>query len=150
MPETDIRELNRKIRDAEDLTRKAESALKEEKRLGRKRLAIAIPAVAALLIFGGQLFPGYMFDGNVAQEVKAEVQKAQVALMTTTCAEKFLAQPEGAAKVAEMKAADSWKRPDLIPAKLRTLPGEGSTDSSLSAKCVEIILSPPTTAAAKG
>ena len=72
---------------------------------------------------------------------------AVIAVLGPICAEKFLAQPDVAAKKVTFAKVDSWKRRDELAKEWITLPGASYPSSDLVDACSAAILKPDVAAA---
>jgi hypothetical protein len=72
---------------------------------------------------------------------------AVVAALAPVCADKFRAQPDGAAKtIALSKEVYSWNRAKDFPKEIVTLPGETEASSALVDACYALLLAPKSAA----
>jgi hypothetical protein len=67
-------------------------------------------------------------------------EKAVAAALAPICAEKFLAQPDAAAKKAALAKAEPYKRQDAFPKEWVTLSGGYSPNSELVDACTALVL----------
>jgi hypothetical protein len=90
---------------------------------------------------------GFLSPTAADRFARLSSEKAVVAVLATTCADKFRALPDVAARTATLIAEkDSYNRREAFPEALITLPGKSYTDLNLTAACAGLILAPPKSA----
>lgn len=143
-----------KTREAEERARKAESALKEEEGRSWKRAGITSAVVAAIIVFGGQFWPGYQLDSSAEKMAvdRTEVAVKAVAtnILPALCASKAKSDPD-AAKLTEVAALTSPSQQASKISDTEWVNFEGLTLSSVNKRALadscQKLLFPPTEAA---
>src|SRR5215211_3359674 len=70
---------------------------------------------------------------------------ATVIALAPFCAERFRAQGDAPAKMAELAKASTWERTTVVEKSgFAVLPGTKSNDSDIARACVELLLAPAT------
>jgi hypothetical protein len=90
---------------------------------------------------------GWVTGGTANKTADKRAETAVIAVLAPICAQKFLAQPDGAAKKVAFAKVDSWKRRDELPKESITLPGASYPSSDLVDACAAEILKPQVAAA---
>jgi hypothetical protein len=90
---------------------------------------------------------GWVTGGTVDKIANKRAETAVIAVLAPICAEKFLAQPDIAAKKVAFAKVDSWKRRDELAKEWTTLPGGSYQNSDLVDACSAEILKPQVAAA---
>ncbi len=90
---------------------------------------------------------GWVTGGTVDKIADKRAETAVIAVLAPICAEKFLAQPDIAAKKVAFAKVDSWKRRDELAKEWTTLPGGSYQNSDLVDACSAAILKPQVAAA---
>jgi hypothetical protein len=85
---------------------------------------------------------GWVTGGTVEKIANKRAETAAIAILAPMCAQKFLAQPDSAAKKVAFAKVDSWKRRDELPKEWVTLPGDSYPSSDLVDACSADILKP--------
>lgn len=97
---------------------------------------------------------GWMSAGTAGRLAAQQTDKAVVAALAPICADKFMTQPNAAARKAELAKATDWNRREVFPKEWVTLPGDNVADPDLISACSDLVLntSEPATggAASKG
>ena len=101
----------------------------------------AVLTVAAGFNWFGPGF-GWATGGTVDRIANKRAETAVIAILAPICAEKFLAQPDVAARKAAFAKIESWKRRDELPKETVTLPGTSYPNSDLVDACSADILKP--------
>ena len=93
-------------------------------------------AVLAMVI--GFSFLGWTLDSTAKRMAAEQVNMAVVEVLTPQCVERFMGQPGAAAKLAELKAAQSWDRAEAIAKGGWATPaGAKSPNSEVARACAE-------------
>jgi hypothetical protein len=105
---------------------------------------IAVGAVLTVAIGFNWFGPGFgwVTGGNVDKIADKRAETAVIAVLAPICAQKFLAQPDVAARKVAFAKIDSWKRRDELPKESVTLPGTSYPNSDLVDACSAEILKP--------
>jgi hypothetical protein len=90
---------------------------------------------------------GWVTGGTVDKIADKRAETAVIAVLAPICAQKFLAQPDIAAKKVAFAKVDSWKRRDELAKEWTTLPGGSYQNSDLVDACSAEILKPQVAAA---
>ena len=85
---------------------------------------------------------GWVTGGTVDKIADKRAETAVIAVLAPICAEKFLAQPDIAAKKVAFAKVDSWKRRDELAKEWTTLPGGSYQSTDLVDACSAEILKP--------
>jgi hypothetical protein len=102
--------------------------------------------VLALVVLA-QIWPGWQLDSAADKEKAAAYNAGYTLAQGPVCASLFMAQPDAAVKLAELKAANgSYAQMKFIPEALRTLPGAASVSDALGRECLKFIVAPPQSA----
>ena len=102
----------------------------------------AVLGAAACAILGFTW--GGWVTGSTSRKDAAEAARgATVTALAPLCAQRFRAQGDSAAKIAEMAKASSWERSSLVEKSgFAMLPGGTWSDSDLARACVDLLLAP--------
>jgi hypothetical protein len=104
-----------------------------------KRLLQGAVVGAAATIVVGFNWGGWSL-GSTADKMATEQSKlAVVTALAPVCADKFRAQPDGAAKIVALSKAYPWKRAEEFPKEIVTLPGETNPSSALVDACYALL-----------
>jgi hypothetical protein len=117
--------------------------------LTRLLQGIAIGFVLTVAVGFNWVGPGFgwVTGGSVEKIANNRAETAVIAVLAPICAEKFLAQPDVAAKKVAFEKIQSWKRRDELPKEWTTLPGGSYQNSGLVDACSAEILKPQVAAA---
>jgi hypothetical protein len=85
---------------------------------------------------------GWVTGGTAEKIANQRAETAVIAVLAPICAQKFLAQPDIAAKKAAFEKIESWKRRDELSKESTTLPGGSYQSSDLVDACSAEILKP--------
>ena len=112
--------------------------------LTRLLQGIAVGCVLTVAIGFNWFGPGFgwVTGGSVEKIAGKRAETAVIAVLAPMCAEKFLAQPDIAAKKVAFAKVNSWKRRDELPKEWVTLPGDSYPNSDLVDACSAVILKP--------
>jgi hypothetical protein len=109
-------------------------------------LAQGALGVAALVVLA-QIWPGWQLDSAADSKVAAAYNAGYTLAQGPVCASLFMAQPDAAGKLAELKAANgAFAQMKHIPEAMRTLPGETRVNDALGRECLKYIVAPPQSA----
>ena len=96
---------------------------------------IAIGAVV-LTLFLGFTQGGWTTGGSARQMAEESAQSAVVARLAPICVTQFESDSQGTAKLAELKAASSYRRTAFVAEQgWATMPGETAPDKQVAAAC---------------
>ena len=90
---------------------------------------------------------GWVTGGTADKIANKRAETAVIAILAPICAEKFLAQPDSAAKKVAFEKIDTWKRREELQKEWITLPGGSYPNSDLVDACSVDILKPQVAAA---
>jgi hypothetical protein len=90
---------------------------------------------------------GWVTGGTASKTADKRAETAVIAVLAPICAQKFLAQPDAAAKQVAFAKVDSWKRRDELSKEWTTLPGTSYPSSDLVDACSAEIMKPKVAAA---
>ena len=90
---------------------------------------------------------GGWVTGSTAHKDSAEAARgATVMALAPLCAERFRAQGDAPARLADLAKASSWERSSVVEKSgFAVLPGGKTSDSDLARACVDLLLAPPKT-----
>ena len=99
--------------------------------------AVVGAIVAALVGFS---WGGWVTGGTADKRVAVASHDATVTAQASICAERFRAQADAPAKLAELTKASSWDRGNVIERSgFALMPGEKSADSDVARACAETL-----------
>jgi hypothetical protein len=112
--------------------------------LTRLLQGIAVGFVLTVAIGFNWVGPGFgwVTGGTVDKIADKRAETAVIAVLAPVCAEKFLAQPDVAARKVALAKTDSWTRRGELPKEWITLPGSSYPNSDLVDACSAEILKP--------
>ena len=97
-----------------------------------------IGAVALAVVGFG--WGGWVTGGTATKTAATAASDAKVAALAPICADRFRAQGDSAAKIAELAKASSWDRGNVVEKSgFATMPGSKTTDSDVARACAEIL-----------
>jgi hypothetical protein len=100
---------------------------------------------AGLCMLLGFTWGGWVTGGTARKDVAAAAHDATVVALAPLCADRFRAQGDVAAKMAEITKASSWERGSIIEKSgFATKPGNTSGDPSIAQACVALLMAPAT------
>jgi alpha/beta superfamily hydrolase len=95
-----------------------------------------VGAVAAAII--GFSWGGWVTGGTADKRVSVASHDATVTALASICADRFRAQADAPAKIAELTKTSSWDRGNVIERSgFALMPGEKSADSDVARACAE-------------
>jgi hypothetical protein len=119
------------------------TAVSEAKMVGLAQGALGVAALVVL----AQIWPGWQLDSAADSKVAAAYNAGYTLAQGPVCASLFMAQPDAAGKLAELKAANgAFAQMKHIPEAMRTLPGEKRVNDALGRECLKYIVAPPQSA----
>ena len=102
-----------------------------------------IGAVACMII--GFSWGGWVTGGTARKDAATAAHSAVVVALAPICADRFRAQGDGPAKIAELAKASTWERGDVVEKSgYALMPGSKTTDSDVARACAEMLATPPT------
>ena len=102
-----------------------------------------IGAVACMII--GFSWGGWVTGGTARKDAATAAHDAVVVALAPICADRFRAQGDAPAKMAELAKASTWERTTVVEKSgFAVLPGTKSNDSDIARACVELLMAPAT------
>jgi hypothetical protein len=99
-------------------------------------------AVACMIV--GFSWGGWVTGGTSRKEAATAAHDAVVMALAPICVDRFRAQGDAPAKIAELAKASSWERGGLVEKSgYALMPGSKTTDTDVARACAEILASPP-------
>ena len=100
-------------------------------------------AVACMII--GFSWGGWVTGGTAGKEAAAAAHDAVVVALAPICAERFRAQGDAPARIAELAKESSWERGSTVEKSgYALMPGSKTTNSDVARACAEMLATPPT------
>lgn len=100
-----------------------------------------VGAIACATI--GFAWGGWVTGGTARKDAGVAAHNATVAALAPFCAERFRAQGDGPAKIADLAKASTWDRNSAIEKSgFASLPGTKTGDSDIARACVELLMAP--------
>jgi hypothetical protein len=100
---------------------------------------------AALCIGLGFTWGGWVTGSTARKDASVAAHNATVAALAPFCAERFRAQSDSAARLAELAKATTWERSTVVEKSgFAMMPGSTRSDSDLARACVELLMVPAT------
>ncbi len=104
--------------------------------------AVVGAILCAVLGFG---WGGWVTGGTARKDAGIAAHNATVAALAPFCADRFRAQNDSAARLAELTKASTWERNGVVEKSgFAIMPGATRGDSDLARACVELLLAPVT------
>lgn len=98
--------------------------------------------LCAVLGFG---WGGWVTGSTASKEAGIAAHNATVAALAPFCAERFRAQSDSAARLAELAKASTWERSGVVEKSgFAMLPGATRADTDVARACAELLLAPVT------
>ena len=92
----------------------------------------------------GFTWGGWVTGATARQDQAKAAHSGMVAALAPICAERFRAQGDATAKLADIAKASSWERGSLIEKSgFALMPGAKTADSDVARACAEILATPP-------
>ena len=103
----------------------------------------AVGGAAACMIVGFT-WGGWVTGGTARKDSALAAHNAMVVALAPICAERFRAQGDGVAKIAELAKASSWERGSVVEKSgFALMPGSKTADSDVARACAEMLANPP-------
>ena len=100
-----------------------------------------VGAVAAMIV--GFSWGGWVTGGTSSKQSASAARDATVAALAPICVDRFRAQGDAPAKLAELTKASTWERGSLVEKSgFALMPGSKTTDSDVARACAEILAVP--------
>ena len=104
----------------------------------------AVIGAAACAILGFT-WGGWVTGATARKDAGVAAHAATVVALAPFCAERFRAQGDAPAKMAELAKASTWERTTVVEKSgFAVMPGTKSNDSDIARACVELLLAPVT------
>src|SRR5712664_4471436 len=88
---------------------------------------------------------GWVTGGTARKDAATAAHDAVVVALAPICADRFRAQGDAPAKIAELAKASSWERGSVVEKSgYALMPGSKTTDSDVARACAEMLATPPT------
>ena len=99
---------------------------------------------AVVLAIVGFSWGGWVTGGTSEKRVTSASHDAVVAVLAPLCVERFRAQGDAAAKLADLTKASSWDRAGIVErGGWANQPGAKSADNDVARACAELLANPP-------
>ena len=83
---------------------------------------------------------GWVTGGTARKDAAVAAHDAVVVALAPICADRFRAQGDAPAKIAELAKASSWERGNLVEKSgYATMPGAKTTDSDVARACADLL-----------
>jgi len=103
----------------------------------------AVGGAAACLIVGFS-WGGWVTGGTARKDAATAAHDAVVVALAPICADRFRAQGDAPAKIAELAKASSWERGSVVEKSgYALMPGSKTIDSDVARACAEMLATPP-------
>lgn len=100
---------------------------------------------AALCAILGFTWGGWVTGSTARRDAGVAAHNATVAALAPLCAERFRAQGDATAQMAELAKTSTWERSSVVEKSgFASLPGSKTGDSDIARACVELLLAPAT------
>ena len=100
-----------------------------------------VGAVAAMIV--GVSWGGWVTGGSSDKHAATSARDATIAALAPICVDRFRAQGDAAAKLAELTKASSWERGNLVEKSgFALMPGAKTADTDVARACAEILATP--------
>jgi len=108
----------------------------------RVRLIQGAIAGAIMTMVVGFGFAGWTLGGTAAKQAADSANNAVVAALAPICVNKFTQGDESAAKLAALKATDSWQRDTyVVKGGWATFPGNEEPNRNVAEACAKMLIS---------
>ena len=99
----------------------------------------------ALCAVLGFTWGGWVTGATHRKDVALAGHNATVVALAPFCAERFRAQSDATAKMAELSKASTWERGTFLEKSgFAAMPGSKTGDSDIARACVELLMAPVT------
>jgi hypothetical protein len=100
-------------------------------------------AVACMIV--GFSWGGWVTGGTARKDAATAAHDAVVVALAPICADRFRAQGDAPAKIAELAKESSWERGNVVEKSgYALMPGSKKTDFDVARACAEMLATPPT------
>ena len=98
---------------------------------------------AALCATVGFTWGGWVTGNTARKEAVVAAQSATVMTLAPFCADRFRAQDDATAKLAELTKASTWERSAVVEKSgFAMKPGTRTNDSDIARACVDLLMAP--------
>ena len=105
--------------------------------------AVVGAVVCAVL---GFTWGGWVTGSTSRKDAGVAAHNATVVALAPLCAERFRAQGDASAKMAELTKASTWERSTFVEKSgFAALPGSKTGDTDIARACVDLLMAPPKT-----
>lgn len=102
-----------------------------------------IGAVACAIL--GFSWGGWVTGATARKDAGEAAHDATVAALAPLCAERFRAQADVQARMAELAKASTWERSNVVEKSgFASLPGSKAADSDVARACADLLMAPAT------
>ena len=102
-----------------------------------------IGAVACDIL--GFSWGGWVTGGTARKDAVVAARDAVVVALAPICADRFRAQGDAPAKLADLAKASTWERSGLVEKSgFAVMPGAKTADTDVARACAELLANPPT------
>lgn len=103
----------------------------------------AVAGAAACMIIGFS-WGGWVTGGTARKDAATTAHDAVVMALAPICADRFRAQTDAPARIAELAKSSSWERGSVVEKSgYALMPGSKMADSDVARACAEMLASPP-------
>lgn len=104
----------------------------------------AVAGAAACMIVGFS-WGGWVTGGTARKDAATTAHDAVVVALAPICADRFRAQSDASARIAELAKASLWERGNVVEKSgFALMPGSKTTDSDVVRACAEMLATPST------
>jgi hypothetical protein len=104
----------------------------------------AVAGAAACAVIGFT-WGGWVTGASARRDAGVAAHNATVAAMAPFCAERFRAQNDAPARMAELSKASTWERSQVLEKSgFAFLPDGKTSDSDIARACAELLMAPTT------
>jgi alpha/beta superfamily hydrolase len=104
---------------------------------------VVIGAAACAIL--GFTWGGWVTGSTARKDAMAAGHSATVMALAPYCAERFRAQGDATAKMAELAKASTWERSNVVEKSgFAVMPGTKTNDSDIARACAELLMVPAT------
>ena len=104
--------------------------------------AVVGAVVCAIL---GFTWGGWVTGATARKDAAVAAHNATVVALAPSCAERFRAQGDATAKMAELAKASTWERSSVVEKSgFAGLPGSKTGDSDIARACADLLMAPAT------
>ena len=101
-----------------------------------------VGAVAAMIV-GFSSWGGWVTGGTSSKQSAVAAHDATVLALAPICVDRFRAQGDAAAKLAELTKASTWERGTIVEKSgFALMPGSTTTDTDVARACAAILATP--------